>query len=148
MDTQNIIETVQNIFIGADERQWQLCIDAFSETVHVDYTSLAGGEPADVQAADLVTAWRGVLPGFQATHHQLGNFSVKHTGNSADVFFYGTATHFLPNDSGSNIWTTVGTYNAHLEKTGEAWKVTSLKFNLKYQDGNLSLPALAQQRAQ
>ena len=41
----------------------------------------------------------------------------------------------------------VGTSNFHLRRQGNAWKAEQLKFNLKYQDGNLGLPKLATERA-
>jgi len=142
METQKIIETIQTIFIGADERDWALCLDAFAETVHLDYTSLAGGEPVNLPASTIVESWKAFLPKFKATHHQLGNFVVRENGDAATAFFYGTATHYFPNESGRNIWTVVGTYDAKLEKQGETWKVSALKLNLKYVDGNTELPAL------
>lgn len=120
METQAIIETVQNIFIGADERDWARCLDAFATTVHLDYTSLAGGEPANLPAATVIEGWKGFLPKFKATHHQLGNFVVREQGDQADVFFYGTATHYYPNESRRNTWTVAGTYDAKLEKQGSA----------------------------
>lgn len=144
MHTQAIIETVQNIFIGADERDWDLCRSAFADNVLLDYTSLAGGEPATLPATTIIGNWKAFMPKFKATHHQLGNFIVREAGESASVFFYGTATHYFPNDSGNNIWTVVGTYNATLERSGENWKVNALKLNLKYVDGNASLPQLVQ----
>jgi SnoaL-like protein len=142
MDIQSIIETVQDIFIGADERDWKRTREAFSNQVHLDYTSLAGGEPADLPADAIIESWKGFLPKFKATHHQLGNFDVSEKESKADVFFYGTATHYFPNESGRNIWTVVGTYTANLEKQGTAWKCHSLTFHLKYVDGNTDLPAL------
>ncbi|HWK07799.1 MAG TPA: nuclear transport factor 2 family protein [Puia sp.] len=142
MDTLKIIETVQTIFIGADERDWEVCGSALAETVHLDYTSLAGGEPADLPAEKILESWKAFLPKFKATHHQLGNFVVHEESDSATVFFYGTATHYFPNESGRNIWTVVGTYDAKLEKRGADWKVRALKLNLKYVDGNTELPAL------
>ncbi len=66
MDTQKIIETVQTIFIGADERDWELCQSAFAETVHLDYTSLAGGEPADLPSVKIIESWKAFLPKFKA----------------------------------------------------------------------------------
>src|SRR5438309_3917722 len=98
MDTLKIIETVQTIFIGADERDWELCGSAFAETVHLDYTSLAGGEPADLPAEKILESWKAFLPKFKATHHQLGNFVVHEESDSATVFFYGTASHYFPNE--------------------------------------------------
>jgi hypothetical protein len=93
-----------------------------------------------------VGAWKAILPGFEATHHQVGNLQVAVRGTHADVSCYGTATHFLPNPTGSSLWTVVGTYDFHLGKAGEAWKITTMRFHLKYQDGNTTLPALAKER--
>jgi hypothetical protein len=64
----------------------------------------------------------------------------------ATVFCYGTATHYLPNDSGQNLWTVVGTYDFHLTRQGANWKVDAMTFHFKYQDGNLGLPDLARER--
>ena len=64
-------------------------------------------------------------------------------GKKATVFCYGTATHYLSDDAG-NVWTVVGTYDFDLEeKDSGAWKISSMKFNFKYQDGNTSLPQKA-----
>ncbi|WP_158618038.1 nuclear transport factor 2 family protein [Chitinophaga lutea] len=143
METRLMIEAVLDIFIGADERDWDRCLRAFAPTVHLDYTSMAGGQPADLPAAAIVDAWKGFLPRFKATHHQLGNFTVSVKGEEAIVFFYGTATHYFPAGTGGNVWTVVGTYDAKLIQQDGRWKVSMLRLNLKYQDGNLALPELA-----
>ena len=142
MEKQAITETILNLFIGADQRDWDRCRSAFAHEVNLDYTSLAGGEPATLAADILVDNWKGFLPKFKATHHQLGNFYIRKHKDIAQAFFYGTATHYSPQPDGRNVWTVVGTYDAELEKQSEAWKVTALRFNLSYVDGNLELPDL------
>jgi hypothetical protein len=142
MDTQAIIETIQDIFIGADRRDWGQCRDAFADTVHLDYTSLAGGQPTDVPADGIIAGWKTFLPLFQVTHHQLSNFVIRPEGDAADAFCYGTATHYSPQPDGRNVWTVVGTYDIRLVQEGGRWKVTSLRFNLSYVDGNTELPSL------
>jgi len=142
---QDIVDTVNAIFVNTDERQWDKVASLFSDRVLLDYTSMAGGLPATLTPPEIIAAWKGILPGFKATHHQVGNYQISVQGNHADVFCYGTATHFLPNDKGSSLWTVVGTYDFHLTKSGDTWKVDKMKFNLKYQDGNIALPTLAQQ---
>lgn len=146
MHTQMIIETVQDIFIGADERDWQRCLDAMDETVLLDYTSLAGGMPEQLPATTIISNWKAFMPKFKATHHQLGNFVVRESEGKAAVFCYGTATHYFPNENGRNVWTVVGTYNVELVRKGKKWKVNALKLNLKYTDGNNDLPQLVQQQ--
>ncbi|HTF81926.1 MAG TPA: nuclear transport factor 2 family protein, partial [Cytophagales bacterium] len=70
MNTQDVIETVQNIFIGADNKDWDLCLAAFAGKVVLDYTSLNGGEPSCIDAEEIIETWRNFLPRFKSTHHQ------------------------------------------------------------------------------
>jgi len=145
MDKQTIIQTITTIFSGSDQRQWQHVAGSFANEVILDYTSMAGGTPATVSPQQIITAWQAVLPGFQSTHHQVGNFTVTVTGNKAIATHHGLALHWLPNESGNNVWVVVGTYDYTLIKKDDTWKVTGMKFNLQKQEGNLQLPVLAGQ---
>ena len=66
-----------------------------------------------------------------------GQTCLKLNNNSADVFAYATATHY--NNSAVNGKTRefVGSYNIHLLKVEEVWKIDKFKYNLKYATGNL-----------
>jgi hypothetical protein len=44
MDKLQAIETVNKLFIGVDERNWELVSNVFADKVLLDYTSMAGGE--------------------------------------------------------------------------------------------------------
>lgn len=143
MQTQRMIEAVQNVFIAADERDWERCRAALADRVYLDYSSLSGVPAQELTAEDIVSSWMGFLPRFHATHHQLGNFTVEDNGETAIVKCYGTATHFYPTTSGHNVWTVVGTYEAKLARWKDSWNVTALRFNLRYQDGNLGLADIA-----
>jgi hypothetical protein len=57
-----------------------------------------------------------------------------------------TATHYLENESGKNIWTVVGSYDLVLKVVNKSWRITNMKFNLKYIDGNNDLPKMAQEK--
>jgi fermentation-respiration switch protein FrsA (DUF1100 family)/ketosteroid isomerase-like protein len=141
-DKQTIIETIGNIFSGVDERNWGKVQGAMAKDVYLDYTSLAGGSPATLPLEKIVENWKGVLPGFQSTHHQIGNFQVNVTGDKATAIFSGLALHYLNNET----WTVVGIYNFDLvKKSNGGWAVEKMKLNLQKQDGNLELPALAMQ---
>jgi hypothetical protein len=59
---------------------------------------------------------------------------------------YGTATHYLANESNNNIWTVVGSYDLELKLINNKLRISKMKFNLKYIDGNIDLPKLAQER--
>jgi ketosteroid isomerase-like protein len=146
METQNIISTVSAIFNGSDERNWSKVENSFAEQVVLDYTSMVGGEPSKMSPTEITKAWKTLLPGFQSTHHQIGNFTVNIDGNKAMVHNRGLALHYLPNQTGNNIWVVVGTYDFSLTKSSSgSWKVATMKFNLQKQEGNVELPKLAQQ---
>ncbi|HLM60866.1 MAG TPA: nuclear transport factor 2 family protein [Pyrinomonadaceae bacterium] len=139
-DKQTIIETISDIFSGADEHNWTKVQGAMAPKVYLDYTSLAGGAPATLKRETIVESWKGVLPGFQSTHHQIGNFDVKIEGNKANATFSGLALHYLNNET----WTVVGIYDFALTKNSNGeWSVEKMKLNLQKQDGNLELPKAA-----
>lgn len=140
-DEDKIKQTIGNIFSGADERDWRKVERAMAQEVRLDYTSLAGGSPATLSPAAVVEGWKGVLPGFQSTHHQIGNFKVKVDGDRAEATFSGLALHYLNGET----WTVVGTYDFRLTKHGGRWAADGMKLNLQKQAGNLQLPTLAAQ---
>lgn len=142
--TMNIIqEKISKLFIASDQGDWETVQQCFAEQVILDYASMTGQAASTVTAQQITESWQSVLPGFEYTHHQLGNFIIqKATDSQASVFCYGTATHYIENEQ-ENLWTVVGSYNFDLEKYGSDWKITQMKFNFKYQLGNTNLPQLA-----
>ncbi|MFC1743608.1 nuclear transport factor 2 family protein [Candidatus Riflebacteria bacterium] len=138
-----IIERVNGIGICADTRDWKGVISCFADKVLLDYTSMVGGQPVELTPAVIVSSWKGLLPGFKMTQHQITNHRVKINDDEADCFSYVTAIHHLPNKSGKDTWTVWGYYNHHLIKKDAGWKVAKMKFTLKLIEGNRSLPQLA-----
>lgn len=138
--------TIIQLFVATDQNEWADVAKCFDSNVILDYSSMTGNPAAELSPAQIVEAWKGVMPGFESTHHQLGNFMVTEKENSAEVFCYGTASHYL-NDEGGNVWIVVGTYDFELTHTANgAWKVSTMKFNFKYQDGNVKLAEKAMNR--
>jgi hypothetical protein len=146
MDTHEIIEAVNKLFISVDNRDWKSVKAIFNDTVLLDYTSMAGGQPAHLASDQIIDSWKSVLPGFDYTHHQLGNYIIENDSLGAKVFCYGTAMHYLANESKNNLWTVVGSYDLELQTVREAWRITKMKFNLKFIDGNSQLPKMAQEK--
>ena len=60
-----VIQTVQTIFIHTDERNWDLVKGQFAGSVLLDYTSLSGGNPSTLTPQAIVDSWKGLLPGFK-----------------------------------------------------------------------------------
>ncbi len=136
------LQTVTDLFIATDQRDWEKVESCFATEVILDYSSMTGNPAGSLRPKQIINAWQGILPGFESTHHQIGNLVISENGKGAHVFCYGTASHYLSDPQG-NVWIVVGSYDFDLieEKTG--WKISTMKFNFKYQDGNTELPSKA-----
>lgn len=139
---RHVEEQVKRLFIATDSKDWETVIDVFADEVELDYSSMSGQPAALLKPGNIVDAWKTILPGFTWTRHQLGNILSTKEDKHASVFCYGTATHYLENEKG-HLWTVVGTYDLDLTLVEDGWKIHKMKFNFKYQDGNLNLPQLA-----
>ena len=140
MDAEKIINIITNIFEGADERDWSKVKASFANDVLLDYYSM-NGNPAEVlSSTDIVKAWKGFLPGFDLTHHQIARFNIEGSDGIAKAHFSGKADHFIDGES----WTVEGTYDLELAvSSDDEAKVTKFKFNLQKQSGDIGLPQRA-----
>ena len=136
-------ETVSALFVATDERDWPTVDQLFADKVLLDYSSMSGNPATTLSPEQIIAAWKSILPGFESTHHQVGNLLAMVDRDRAEVFCYGTASHYL-SDAGGNVWTVVGTYDFELTANQvKDWEITAMKFNFKYQDGNTALPTKA-----
>jgi hypothetical protein len=142
MENEKIIETISAVFIGADERDWEKVKGAMAENVLLDYASLSGSPATFLPSGQIIETWKGFLPGFDSTHHQLSDFRISGQGDTANVHCNGKADHFIDGDR----WTVEGTYDADVSKINDHWLITLLKFNLSKQSGDTNLPARAVER--
>jgi len=139
MENEKIIQAISAVFNGADERNWKKVENAMADRVLLDYASLSGSPAATLPSTQIIETWKGFLPGFDRTHHQLSDFQVSWQGNIAKVHCNGKADHFIDED----VWTVEGTYDAEVTKNIGRWAITGLKFSLSKQSGNTDLPARA-----
>lgn len=139
LDKDRIVETINRLFIGTDNRDWALVRRCFAPRVLFDMSSLGAGEPTQLTPEQIVSAWDAGLKPLKAIHHQAGNYLVTVTGEKADAFCYGIAIHYLPNKTNANTRTFVGSYEFELLKDRGEWEISKFKFNLKYIEGNANL---------
>ena len=139
---EQIINKVKQVFENTDARNWEGVARAFAPEVLLDYTSMAGGDPVTLSPAQIVESWSGLLPGFDKTRHMVHGFQVSQEPGKASVTNQGTANHYLNGET----WTVVGHYEFELKKLDEKWRVSHMKFNLEFIDGNTELPRLAKER--
>lgn len=142
-DEARVISVISSIPLAVDLAAYDLAERAFAPQIIVDYTSLWGGAPQHMTPGELMTAWRGIVPGFDATRHEIADVKVKIDGNRAEASAFVDGRHFL----GNRVWRPVGTYDWQLEKIDGAWKVTKMTFTLTQEIGNRALASEAMERA-
>lgn len=136
-EIQNV---VSRFYTAVDKRDWGGATSLMTDPFHLDYSSFGGGEPADLNPEVIINGWKSILPGFEHTHHQLGNIDIVVEGDFAVVRCYVTATHVI----GDQVWTVVGRYHNTLVVEDAVWKLSGSRFIFKYQTGAIDLPQMAQ----
>lgn len=139
LERTRIIDVITRLFVGTDNRDWEAVKCCFAQRVLFDISSLGAGDPQDLSPNDIVAMWDANLKPLEAIHHQVGNFLVDINGRRADAFCYGIAIHYLPNETGNNTRTFVGSYDISLDYDGGQWRIRRFRFNLKFIDGNRDL---------
>jgi hypothetical protein len=143
IETARVITVVSSIPLAVDLAAYDLAGQAFAPEVVIDYTSLWGGEPATMTPAALMTAWRGIVPGFDATWHELSDISATVTGNTATATALVDGRHWI----GDQLWRPVGTYHWDLARLDGAWRVTRMEFAITAEIGDRAVATLAMERA-
>ena len=141
LDQDEVVRTINRLFVATDRRDWAAVREGFAPRVLFDMTSLAGGEPVERSPDEIAAGWEEGLRPLQAIHHQTGNHAVDMQGDEADAFCYGTAIHYLPNATGRDTRTFVGSYDFHLVMGDGRWRIDRFRFDLKFIDGNQDLEA-------
>jgi hypothetical protein len=142
-----VADTVTRLFVNTDERNWDGVVECFAPKVLFDMSSLSGSRPSRVSPKRIADQWESGLKGLAAVHHQIGNMLVKVEGSEASAFCYGTATHYFPNPTGNDTHTFVGTYDFHLVRADDGWRIDMFRFNLRFAAGNALLGDLARKAA-
>ena len=138
IDRIRVEETINRLFIATDNRDWAAVEPCFTPVVRLDMSSV-GGPAREMEGRAIAAMWEQGLSRLQAVHHQAGNFLIRVEGDGASASCYGIASHYLPNPSGRNTRTFVGSYDFELEKNAGRWRIRAMRFNLKYVEGNPDL---------
>ncbi|WP_352957765.1 nuclear transport factor 2 family protein [Mesorhizobium sp. M1156] len=78
-----------------------------------------GGEPQRFAPSALLDAWADLLPGFDATRHELSDIQVEIGDGAATAQARVRATHWL----GDRMWVVAGSYEYALVRTDNGWQV-------------------------
>lgn len=138
-----IISVVASIPLAVDLAAYDLAARAFAPEIIVDYTSLWGGEAQRMTPAQLMTAWRGIVPGFDATRHEIADVRVAVEGDGARASAFVDGRHYLD----GQVWRPVGLYDWRLARIDGQWKVTHMTFTVTQEIGARALAEEAMERA-
>ncbi len=131
-----IIEVVNAIFDTVDAKDWDAAERLFQTEVRVDFTSLAGGEPAQITAAQLVGGWRSGLHPHKQSFHMVSHYRVEINGDTATAHVKGYAYNVLAPELGGAMWEVWGNYVIPFERTAEGWKAAGMTFNALHSRGD------------
>lgn len=131
----NDADVITRMLHAIDRLDWTVVRESFADVVATDYTSLWGGEAAEVPAEQLITQWQEFVATLAATHHQTGPVVVSDGRAETHV----TAYHWLPN---GDTWIVHGHYVAQLANG----KITALTLQTLRADGHEGLPTIRARR--
>lgn len=101
---------------------------------------MVGGAAASMTPGQVAHAWAEGFKSLDHVHHQIGNVRTVVMGSVATVRCYGVALHHRGNISAeAKTRRFVGTYEIKLTNQEAGWRISELKFLLKFMDGNLKL---------
>jgi len=128
-----VVDEIDNT---CDAKDWEKCRSFFTDEVEVDFTSLAGGEPAKISADDLIEAWKTNLFAEKKTFHQRGNHRFEIEDDAATVFSKAYAFNLLESGEVAGLWEVWGNYTHKLVRGAEGWKCSGMKLEVIHQRGD------------
>ena len=135
-DETEIRRLVDEIDNACDLKDWTRLRVCFTDEISVDFTSLAGGEPAKIKADDLVKGWKTNLYAAKKSFHQRTNHSIKIKGSEAEVFSKAYAFNLLETGKVTGLWEVWGNYTHTLRKTENGWRCSGMTLEVIYQRGD------------
>jgi hypothetical protein len=143
-DRLAIVELIGRLALLLDARDWDALEQVFTDTVYSDRTSLYGGEPVTLGAADFVAGWRQVLGNLDAVHHLISCHVITSLdGDQATCSANMQGTHVYANASGGPMWTVGGRHDYQLQRTPDGWRISGLTFTIQWATGNEHIATLA-----
>jgi SnoaL-like protein len=141
MDERDVRSLVDQLFILTDLKAWDAARALFVEgEIEVDMSSLVGGGPVRMTAAQLFTGFAVGLHAEKASHHMTTNYEITIDGDRGTVGAHGYAWNHLPGvTSGSDLWETWGTYRLTVRRTPGGWRIADFQYVARYNRGNESV---------
>ncbi len=134
---QEIEETVDQLGLRLDAKEWLELEEVLADTVELDYFSLFGAQVERLSRVEVIERWKMQLIPLKATQHIMTNLHITiKTDNTADCAANLLATYVRPNPVGDALWTVGGRYDLQLLHEGGRWRISAIKLSVLWTTGN------------
>ena len=146
-DESDLRDLIHRYAFGLDTEDWVLWRSVFADTVTMDMTDYQPDRPARSADADRVVANARVLfAGLDRSQHFLGSHRYAIDGDRATITAHMRAEHWMTTGKGSDKYTMFGTYTDDAIRTGDGWKLETVRLALIREEGNRYLMSSAVRR--
>ena len=139
LDEHAVRRLADALFVLTDRKAWDAARALFVDgEIDVDMSSLAGGGPARMTAAQLFAGFAQGLHAGKVSHHLAANYEVAFDDRDrATLRAHGYSWNRVPGlAGGSDLWETWGTYRLPAVRTPAGWRLAGFEYVATYSRGN------------
>lgn len=144
-DRNAISDVVIKYATSIDRGDWAAYADVFTDPVHIDFSE-AGLPASDFPRDAFVGFAQQGLEAWTARQHLSPNHVIVFDDNDPDravCHSYMYAQHYLDGTSEPEFYLMRGSYDNHLVRTEQGWKIASLTQHISWLEGNPAAPQQA-----
>ena len=137
-DRNAIIDVVIKYATSIDAADWEGYASIFTDPVHIDFSE-AGLPPSDFPREQFIGFAKQGLEAWDARQHISPHHVVEFDDNDPDKAIcrsYMYAQHYKKDAPGGEFYLMRGSYDNHLVRTADGWKITSLTQHISWLEGN------------
>ena len=137
-DRNAIIDVVISYAVSIDEADWTGYAATMTDPVHVDFSE-AGLPAADFPRDQFIGFAAQALEGWTARQHLSPNHRVVFDDTDPDqavCYSYMYAQHYKKDAPGGDFYLMRGSYDHHLVRTADGWKIAKVVQHVSWLEGN------------
>lgn len=137
-DRDAIIDVVITYAVSIDKADWVAYASTMTDPVHVDFSE-AGLPAADFPLDQFIGFAAQGLDGWTARQHISPNHQVALDDtdpDSATCYSYMYAQHYKKGAPGGDFYLMRGSYDHHMVRTADGWKITKVVQHISWVEGN------------
>ena len=132
-------ETVDQLGLHTDAKEWLELEDVLAETVELDYRSLFGGNVETLPRGEVIARWKCSLSPIR-TQHIITNMHITiKPDNTAECTANLLATHVRSTSGEDSMWTIGGRYDFNLAQENGRWRIYVIRLTAIWTTGDSSI---------